>query len=495
MTVDLESLTRPSAERGSNSFKSLRELHVWLAQDFKNLICYVCRCHNYKPARIQLMIADALQLGYPTVLLQCFRGASKSFMVDCYILWRWHRYINTKVLLLSAKEYNACKHVRNIQAIIRRCPALSHLAFSKATATGLQLAGAATEGDPSLNTSGINASIEGSRADLIIPDDTEVKSNSTSPALRDKLLNRFSEVAAILHPAGRHCSNQDCLPLPERTQAVFVGTPQSEFSVYNVPEGDEPHPLRDAHRIIIPALHDGRSTFPERFTGQQLHLKKAQMSSPEWYLQMMLSPDMLDKQEQVLKWDQLIKVTTDIKDAIVTVDPAGDSGTGKDEAAICVTGVDIKDGRTVHVKYLMGYKSFTGVQVVTEALRLAKEYKAHTILVESNLSAYASLFQATAEHLKQSVRIVPIRSTVQKRQRLIESLEVPINSGRVSFDPAVLKDKATAMQFKTFTFAAEPEPNDRIDALSLSLIYWDERGLFKYSSAFRFETCAMPPCR
>lgn len=476
--IDLEQLTKNSQPKGTRTFASLDELRLWCVSDFRNFLLYSNSRAGLKTGKIQLAIADALQQGHSSVLIQAFRSSSKTWIIDNYIAWRWLRYGNTKILLLSAKENNASKHVGNIATILARLPILSHLTFAKRTKTHIQLSIASIENDTSLTMAGIEAAIEGSRADLIILDDCEVKNNSETQALRDKLLNRLSEVQAILHPVGRHCSDKENLPLPERTQAVYIGTPQTMFSVYFPPENtEEPHPLKDAYRLVIPALHNGNSTFPERWTNQQLSLKRWAMTTPEWALQMMLDPSLVDKDAAVIKYDVLPRTKDALQYAILTVDPAGDGGKkGSDEAAICVAGPSAANPHTLHVPLLSGFKGLTGEELARKTMEIAERYNVDRIIVESNLSGYYSLFRSISGG---RFRIEQTKSHANKHSRLIDVLEPILNSGKVSFDPAVLNDKTNAYQFKDFKFGSLPKNDDRLDALRFAVEYFLGRNFFR----------------
>ena len=65
---------------------------------------------------------------------------------------------------------------------------------------------------------GITGQLSGSRADLIVADDVEVPNNSETQGMRDKLSERVKEFDAVLKPGG---------------EVIFLGTPQTEESLYN----------------------------------------------------------------------------------------------------------------------------------------------------------------------------------------------------------------------------------------------------------------------
>jgi hypothetical protein len=66
---------------------------------------------------------------------------------------------------------------------------------------------------------GITGQLTGSRADLIIADDVESANNSQTQLMRDRLSETVKEFDAIIKPkVGR---------------VIFLGTPQTEMSLYN----------------------------------------------------------------------------------------------------------------------------------------------------------------------------------------------------------------------------------------------------------------------
>jgi len=472
----------------SEKFTTMGELQKWIALSFRNFLYYANSKLVFKTGKIQLEIADRLTEGYDTVMLMAFRGAGKTYIIDLYILFRLHRYINTKILVLSAKEENAAKHVRNISKMIKALPALHYMTFSKKTESGFQLANASVENDLSVQTAGIFSAVEGSRSDVIIIDDAEVQSNSESDLLREKLLSRYSEVQAILHPAGRHCV-EGINNTPEQTSGIWIGTPQCEQSTYfNAElldsEGEvEPHPLAGSHLIRIPAITpEGLPAFPERFNRQQLDIKKKRMSTPRWALQMMLDPTLVDQEARVIDMRHILHYDGPITDICCAIDPAGEEGGGKgDEHALCIGGLrenskDIpgSDKQIVHIKKLIGDNKLNISQFFEKAIDLCKQQKVETIIIESNFSGYYTLLKQMVANEGSFAMVLPVKSTMRKQTRLVEVLDPAINGGRVSFDESIFKDPKNTAQIKNWTYKSLPEKDDRIDALALLIAHMQQ---------------------
>ena len=85
--------------------------------------------------------------------------------------------------------------------------------------TQFDVKGAGASKDPSVKSVGITGQMTGSRADIIIGDDIEIPNNSSTQGQREKLSEHIKEFEAIIKPGG---------------EIIFLGTPQTEHSVYNL---------------------------------------------------------------------------------------------------------------------------------------------------------------------------------------------------------------------------------------------------------------------
>ena len=74
---------------------------------------------------------------------------------------------------------------------------------------------------PSVKSVGITGQLTGSRATVIIADDIESANNSATQTQREKLAESIKEFDAILSPG-------------PASEILFLGTPQSEESIYNI---------------------------------------------------------------------------------------------------------------------------------------------------------------------------------------------------------------------------------------------------------------------
>ncbi|WP_211380803.1 phage terminase large subunit [Agrobacterium tumefaciens] len=97
---------------------------------------------------------------------------------------------------------------------------------------------------PSVKSVGITGQLTGSRADVIIADDVESLNNAMTSTMRDLLAERIKEFDAVLKPGGR---------------VIYLGTPQTEMSIYNrLPERGYEIRIWPARIPVDPDKYQGR---------------------------------------------------------------------------------------------------------------------------------------------------------------------------------------------------------------------------------------------
>ena len=143
---------------------------------------------------------------------------------------------------------------------------------------------------PSVKSLGITGQLTGSRAGIIIADDVESANNSMTQMMRDKLAETIKEFEAVLKPGGR---------------IIFLGTPQTEMSIYNLldergyktriwPARYPDDRLKTAMGYkLAPIIADndeteGLPTDPERFDSDDLIEREASYGKSGFALQFML---------------------------------------------------------------------------------------------------------------------------------------------------------------------------------------------------------------
>lgn len=446
-----------------------------------------------EPTRAQLAMARYLQYGGPRIQLQMFRGVGKSWVTAAFVLWTLYRDVNKKVLVVSASKQRADDFSLFVQRCIMDFPFLQHLDNSgkdnRWSRVSFDVRGAEPAQSPSVKSVGITSAMVGSRADLIVPDDIESPENSASDIQREKLLQRTTEFESIL------------TPLPT-SRIIYLGTPQTIFSVYNKLD------LRGYRAMIWPArypksevelaAYEGRlaeeleadirhsglanlagTPTDTRFSDFLLREKEAKMSTANFQLQFQLDTSMSDALKYPLRLSDIPVMSLDPRKAPGTIiwsaDPAnriadleaiglpGDhwyrparlgedwhdwpsdtilsvdpSGRGKDETVVAVLS---QLAGNIYLRGLRGFQDGYSDETLTQILKLGKQYGARTCLVESNFGdgTVIALLQKHARELQVPMAFEETRAFVRKEERILDSLEPVTTQHRLIIDRAVVE--------------------------------------------------------
>lgn len=160
-----------------------------------------------------------LQHRGPLAVLRCFRGFSKSTILDVYDAWRYYQDPTYRIMLQSESDGTAYKNSRDIQHVLRKHPLTQGmLPPNQGTVEQWWVQGATDPRNASMYARGILSNVTSARADEIQNDDVEVPRNIQTPEAREKLRYRLGEQVHILVPGGRR---------------LFVGTPHTHDSLYD----------------------------------------------------------------------------------------------------------------------------------------------------------------------------------------------------------------------------------------------------------------------
>jgi hypothetical protein len=188
------------------------------------------RLHEAKtlPVAEQLRISGAIRED----IIRAFRGLGKSYITATFAIWLLMRNPrDEKVLVLSATGDKAKEFVTQVKSIIASMPMLLWLlegsrangAVRRDEADQFDVTGASLSQSYSVKARGITGQITGSRATTLIADDIEIPQNSKTEAARAEILriirSDFVPITKTEHGKG---------------DILFLGTPQTEESVYNV---------------------------------------------------------------------------------------------------------------------------------------------------------------------------------------------------------------------------------------------------------------------
>ncbi len=324
------------------------------------------------PTQAQLEIAHRLQHGYdsheaktlsPEALkairegvrediIRAFRGLGKSYVTATFAIWLLMRNPrDEKVLVVSATGGKAKEFVAQVKGIIASMPMCRWLlegeresgAARRDEADQFDVSGASLAQSYSVKARGIDGQITGSRATTLIADDIEIPKNSKTEEGRANILriirSDFVPITKTEHGKG---------------DILFLGTPQTEESVYNVlviemgfrcfcipvryPRAEKlaNYTLMTAGRVPVDILAPylralfaaGKlghyQTTDTRFTHDEL-LKIEGKGASSFALQYMLDTSLSDAERYPLKLHDLIVFSTNPEKAPRTVQWGPDS--------------------------------------------------------------------------------------------------------------------------------------------------------------------------
>jgi|TARA_R110000851_G_scaffold102268_2_gene218781 hypothetical protein len=458
-----------------------------MRKDFRNF-AHVIWMHLELPVltAIQNDICHYLQHGGDRTQIVAFRGVGKSYVTAAYVCWLLWKDNELKIMIVSAGRDRADAFAIFCRNIIRDVPFLQHMEPDKskgerATQNIFDVSGVKPSGSPSVKSVGITGQLTGSRADIIIADDIEVVSNSTTHDLREKLARLVTEFDAVIKPDSK---------------IVYLGTPQTELSLYNtlytkgydmriwcarIPTEQQANnygaKLAPIIRKFMLTMKEGGSSDPLRFDDEDLAKRELSYGRSGFALQFMLDTSLSDGDKFPLKINDLIigslhgklpeevywtnnplNVIKDIPNVamagqkyyspeklsdersspqmtILSIDP---SGRGKDETGYTV--LQLLNGNIFCPKFgglAGGYTDST----LGEIANIAKAYKVNKIIVESNFGdgMYTQLLKPHVSRIY-PCEIEENHVTAQKELRIIDALEPVMNQHRLIFDQKTIQD-------------------------------------------------------
>ena len=468
--------------------KKHKTIYDQLREDFRFFLTAVWTHLDLpQPTRAQLCIAEYLQHGPKRLQIQAFRGVGKSWITAAFVLWTLYNDPNKKIMVVSASKDRADSFSIFCQRLILEVPWMSQLKpkndDQRWSRVSFDVGPAAPHQAPSVKSVGITGQLTGSRADLMVLDDVEVPNNSMTELQREKLLQLVTECESILTPK------------PD-SRIMFLGTPQTTFTVYNklrernykpfVWPARYPRKVAMYDGLLAPQLADDLDNETDlawkptdtRFLEEDLLERESAMGRSNFMLQFMLDTSLSDAEKFPLKFADLIVTPVNpthapeniiwcsdpdniLKDlpcvglpgdyyykpmqtqgewqpyseTICSVDP---SGRGSDETVACFIS-QLNGIMYLHEIYAStdGYSDDTLLAILARC----KKYKATTLLIESNFGdgMVSELFRKHAINKKVPINIEETRANVRKEDRIIDSLEPVFNQHRLVIDPKVIK--------------------------------------------------------
>jgi hypothetical protein len=471
-------------------------------KDFKNFLYMAWKHLNLPaPTPIQYDISDYLQNDEERrIVIEAFRGVGKSWITSAFVCHQLLLNPQENILVVSASKTRADDFSTFTLRLIHEMPILAHLKprdGQRMSKISFDVAPAKASHAPSVKSLGITGQLTGSRAGIIIADDVESANNSQTQMMRDKLAETIKEFEAVLKPGGR---------------IIFLGTPQTEMSIYNLldergyktriwPARYPDDRLKTAMGYkLAPCIADvydkeNFPTDPERFDGDDLLEREASYGKSGFALQFMLDVSLSDADKYPLKlndfmvmsgpsswteapvsvqwasgkeqidavkqlpnlglkadyWAAPMSVSSETAKwdgSVMSIDPAG---RGKDETAYAV--VKMLKGQ-LYLTAAGGLKNGYSEESLQELSKIAKEQQVNKIVVESNFGdgMFTQLLKPVLTRVH-PVSIEEVRHHVSKEKRMIDTLEPILNQHRlVVDDKVILQDyqAETDLKYKLF---------------------------------------------
>lgn len=450
-------------------------------KDFRNFLFLAWKHLGLpEPTKVQYDIAEYLQSGPRRSVVEAFRGVGKSYITSAFVVHQLLLEPSKTILVVSASKQRADDFSTFTLRLIEDMPVLAHLRpkenqrYSK---VAFDVGPAPAQHAPSVTSKGITSQITGARADLIVADDIEVPNNSMTQTMREKLAESIKEFDAVLKPGGR---------------VIYLGTPQTESSIYNLlpdrgydvriwparvpgPEQKATYGTRLA-KIVVEG-EPGRPTDPLRFSDHELIERELSYGRSGFALQFMLDTSLSDQDRFPLKLRDLVVMDLNAELApeklvwasgadqahpdipcvgmngdryhkpmavvgswipyngsVMAIDP---SGKGADETAYAV------------VKMLNGFLFVTDAggiaggyskETLDRLGAIAKAQKVNHVIVEENFGGgmFAELLKPILAQVHPCT-VEEVRHSIQKEKRIIDTLEPVMNQHRLVIDSGVIR--------------------------------------------------------
>ncbi len=455
-------------------------------RDFRNFLFATWKHLNLpKPTEIQYEIAEFMQNGPKRGIIEGFRGVGKSWICSSYVVHQLFLDPSKNILVVSASKTRSDDFSTFTLRLIHEMPILAHLIPSQSqrfSKISFDVGPAPASHAPSVKSLGVTSQLTGSRADIIVADDIEVPSNSATHGMRWKLSEQVKEFDAILKPL-------------EDSKIIFLGTPQTEDSIYNtllnrdytariwparfVSETENESSYNsNVSPYCVNLEKQGQSTEPLRFSDVDLDEREISYGRSGFAMQFMLNTRRSDMDRYPLKLNELIVMDVDNELApekvlwahspdlawdssvpnvgfstdryhrplklvgdhipytgcVMSIDP---SGRGKDETAWAV--VKMLNGY-LYVIDAGGMQGGYSEEVLLALAKKAKKYAVNEIVVESNFGdgMFSEIFKPIIGKIHPTT-ISEVRHNTQKEKRIIDTLEPVMNSHRLIIDPTVIQ--------------------------------------------------------
>lgn len=449
---------------------------------------------------MQADMAMFMQHGPAEQMIQAQRGEAKSTVACLYGVWSLTQDPAKRVMLVSGAEDKAKENGILMKRLIQQWDLLDYLIGDKSQGDrtsdlefDVHWSLRGVEKSASVNCLGLTGSLQGYRADILIPDDIETTKNGLTATGREHIALLSREFSSIV----------------THGRIMYLGTPQTRESIYNAlprrgytvriwpgrfpsVEEEERYGEHLAPSIVerLRVLGDkcrsgkgldgtrGWSTDPERYTELDLCKKELDQGPEGFQLQFMLDTTLSDAMRQQLKLRDLIigefsmdsvperlswaadkklrmeipkefplakaelylpafisEQYSTIQSITMTVDPASDGG---DELAFAIGGVV---GPYIHLLAVGGFKGGFAEDNLEKLVQLVIKFGVRGVLVERNMGAGAvtqliqnyfnGIDETTGRRRVTGCGVDERWSSGQKEKRIVDTLRPIIQRHRM----------------------------------------------------------------
>lgn len=466
---------------------------------------------GFSTTDIQKDIGGYIAYGPQYLMVQAQRSQAKTTIAAAFAVWFLIHNPRGRVLVVSAGGDQATDIATLIVRIILNMDVLECMRPDKAAGDRTSVEGfdihhslKGIDKSASVDCIGIDANLQGRRADLLIPDDIESSKNSATPAQRAKLLHLTKDFTSI-NTSGR---------------IIWLGTPQTMESIYNslpsrgvvvrIWPGRYPTAAQLAHygQALAPLISQrirsnpglqtgggllgdqGQAVDPQLLGEQALQKKERDQGTAYFQLQHMLNTVLMDAQRFPLKPDRCIVIndpghsfplsvirgmtsdkyrdyatnefgfklvtphqvsqeTAKLQSVVAYIDPAG-GGANADETAYSVLG--FLNGNI----FVLGAGGFPGgyeeskLESLAMAIAKFKEFGTLVVKIEKNMGygAFRAVFTPILRKHLPEAGIEDDLVTGQKETRIINTLEPVMGRGSLIFlESAIQNDNDSTQRY------------------------------------------------
>lgn len=456
---------------------------------------------------MQVDIARYMQHGPRKSMVAAQRGEAKSTLAALYSVWRLIQDQRTRILVVSGGEKQASEVATLVIRLIETWPLLCYLKADPARGDRTSYEGYDVHCDlkpldksPSIACVGITASLQGKRADLLIPDDIETTKNGMTQSEREKLLALSKDFAAI-------CTHGDTLYLgtPQTKDSIYKTLPSRGFEVRvwpgRIPSVEMEERYGDTLAPYIRELIEcgykregfgldgslGECTDKQRYDEEALIEKELDFGPEGFQLQYMLDTTLLDALRTRVKLSDCIifpgdanaapdtfgyiadrrylyqnehegirgvalymaarygELLTPYQHKVLVVDPAGCGG---DEVSFAAGGAS---NSYVHLFSVGGYQGGITEENLDKLIDMAVDLNISDIVIESNMG-HGTVENLFLNRLKErrlpGIGVRGLYNTTQKERRIIDTISPVTRRHRlIVHESALLDDMACCMAY------------------------------------------------